>query len=75
MLELAPLKRWEAQGIDHFAVCLLARIEGTSPVDYLPEEHKREAVRRIARRILFDRPTLWDDVLYMIEAELGKIPS
>src|SRR5215471_9879498 len=22
MLELAPLKRWEAQGIDHFAVCL-----------------------------------------------------
>ena len=75
MLELAPLKRWEAQGIDHFAACLLARIDGTSPVDYLPEESKREAVRRIARRILFDGPTLWDDVLYMIEAELSKLQS
>jgi 5-methylthioribose kinase len=72
-LDLAPKEKWEARGIEHFAVCLLARIDGTSPVDYLPEEPKREAVRRIARRILFDGPTLWDDVLYMVEAELDRI--
>jgi 5-methylthioribose kinase len=72
-LDLAPKEKWQARGIEHFAVCLLARIDGTSPIDYLPEEPKREAVRRIARRILFDGPTLWNDVLYMIEAELTKV--
>jgi 5-methylthioribose kinase len=71
-LDLAPKQQWEARGIEHFAVCLLARIDGTSQVDYLPEEPKREAVRRIARRILFNGPTLWDDVLYMVEAELDR---
>jgi 5-methylthioribose kinase len=72
-LDLAPKELWEARGIEHFAVCLLARIDGTSPVEYLPEEPKREAVRRIARRILFDGPTLWSDVLYMIESEIGDL--
>src|SRR5262249_27461346 len=39
----------EAWGIEHFGVCLLARIDGTSPVDYLPDETAREAVRSLAR--------------------------
>ena len=46
-----PLAELEARGIEHFAVCALARIDGTSPVDYLPEEPKREAVRRLGRRV------------------------
>jgi 5-methylthioribose kinase len=69
-VELVPKERWRARGIEHFAVCALARIDGTSPVDYLPEEPKREAVRRLARRVLFDRPTSWDDVLNMADGEL-----
>jgi 5-methylthioribose kinase len=72
-VELAPREQWQAHGIEHFAVCALARIDGTSPVEYLPEEPKREAVRRLARRILFDGPTLWDDVLNMADIELERL--
>jgi len=71
-VELAPKEKWQARGIEHFAVCALARIDGTSPVDYLPEEPKCEAVRRLARRILFDGPTLWADVLDMADTELRR---
>jgi 5-methylthioribose kinase len=62
-----PPEELEARGIEHFAVCLLARIDGTSPVDYLPEEPKRELVRRIGRWVLRERPRSWDDVLSLCE--------
>jgi 5-methylthioribose kinase len=58
-----PVEELEARGIEHLAVCALARIDGTSPVDYLPEEAKREAVRRLGRRILNERPRRWEEVL------------
>jgi 5-methylthioribose kinase len=72
-VELAPKAKWQGRGIEHFAVCALARIDGTSPVDYLSEEPNREAVRSLARRILFDGPTLWEDVLNMAESELLRL--
>lgn len=72
-IELAPKKPWQTHGIEHFAVCALARIDGTSPVEYLPAEPKREAVRRLARRVLWDGPTLWEDVLDMADAELDHL--
>ena len=72
-VELVPKEKWQVRGIEHFAVCALARIDGTSPVDYLPEEAKREAVRRLARRILFDGPTLWEDVLRMADDDLMRL--
>ena len=53
------------RGIPHLATCLLARIDGTSPVDYLTEEADRESARILARRVLFERPTTWEDVLLM----------
>jgi 5-methylthioribose kinase len=68
-----PIAELEQRGIDHCAVCALARIDGTSPVDYLPEEPKREAVRRLGRRILNEQPVRWDDVLAMIEAECSTV--
>ena len=58
-------------GIEHCGVCLLARIDGTSPVEYLPEEDKRTAVRRLGCRILHERPGQWDEVLEMTEAVLA----
>src|SRR5262249_14684273 len=64
-----PHAELEARGVDHFAVCLLARIDGTSPVDYLPEEPKREAARRLGRRVLLDRIIRWEDVLPTAEEE------
>lgn len=36
----------------HLAGCALARIDGTSPVDYLPHAQERERVRRVCRRVL-----------------------
>ena len=35
-----PLAELEERGIAHLGVCLLARIDGTSPVDYLPGRGK-----------------------------------
>lgn len=52
----AELESWS---IEHCAACLLARIDGTSLVDYLPEEPKRDAVRQLARRLLFDPVSQW----------------
>jgi 5-methylthioribose kinase len=63
----------QARGIEHFAVCALARIDGTSPVDYLPEESKREAVRQLCRRVLWQRPSRWPEVLAMSESCLESI--
>ena len=51
-----PAAELERRAIPHFAVCALARIDGTSPVDYLPEEPKRETVRALSRRVLQSRP-------------------
>ena len=50
-----PLKELVAEGIEHCAVCLLARIDGTSPVDYLAEEPRRELVRNLGRAMLLER--------------------
>jgi aminoglycoside phosphotransferase (APT) family kinase protein len=67
----APAADLEARGIGHCAVCLLARIDGTSPVDYLPEEDNRNLVRRLGRALLADRPRCWEDVLRIAKTLLG----
>jgi 5-methylthioribose kinase len=58
------------RGLGHLGVCLLARIDGTSPVDYLPEEPRREAVRDLGRWLLRERPTGWNEVLERLEGRL-----
>jgi 5-methylthioribose kinase len=67
------LENMELRAIEHFAVCFLARIDGTSPVDYLPEEPRRQAARRLSRQILGDRPGRWHEVLRCAEAECSRI--
>jgi 5-methylthioribose kinase len=61
-----PLAELQSRGIAHLGVCLLARIDGTSPVDYLREEEQRERARRIGRSILGERPQRWEDVLGLL---------
>ncbi len=56
----------EKRGMKHLAVCLLARIDGTSPVDYLPWEDRRDAVRRLGRAILSENWTAWEDAWSML---------
>jgi aminoglycoside phosphotransferase (APT) family kinase protein len=51
------------RGFGHLGVCLLARIDGTSPVDYLHEEPKRGQARRLGRGLLLDPPGGWEEVL------------
>jgi len=63
----------QARGIEHFAVCALARIDGTSPVDYLPDEEERECVRRLGRRVLLEAPVRWETVLNWCDAELASL--
>jgi 5-methylthioribose kinase len=65
-----PHAELRTRGIAHCGICLLARIDGTSPVDYLPEEDKRAAVRRMGCDMLLGRPRRWDEVLQMVEATI-----
>jgi 5-methylthioribose kinase len=67
-----PVNHLAARGIGHCAACLLARIDGTSPVDYLPEDSKREAVRRVARRVLHEPVNQWRDVLDLCDADMAQ---
>ncbi len=73
VVHFRPAAELESRAIEHFAVCALARVDGTSPVDYLPAEASKEVVRRFARKILLDRPASWDDCLDICNASLtGK---
>jgi 5-methylthioribose kinase len=68
-----PVDELERRGVGHFAACLLARVDGTSPVEYLPEEPRREAVRRLARQLLTRPPASWADVLALGDEELAAL--
>jgi 5-methylthioribose kinase len=60
-----PLMSLQKNGIEHLGVCLLARVDGTSPVDYL-DDAQRETVRRLGRRILLEKPDGWHEVVTML---------
>jgi 5-methylthioribose kinase len=66
-----PPEELERRCVGHLGVCLLARVDGTSPVDYLPEEPKRAAVRRLGRALLLDGPGRWGEVLALAEREFA----
>lgn len=59
-LDRADLER---RGVAHLGLCLLARIDGTSPVDYLPQEASRTRVRQLGRAILCEPLPTWTAVL------------
>jgi hypothetical protein len=54
---------------------VLARVDGTSPVDYLTDEPRRQAARALGRRALLERPATWDDVLTLAEPLLRSLPG
>jgi 5-methylthioribose kinase len=67
-----PESELQTRGIEHCGSCLLARIDGTSPVDYLTEGDKRTAIRRIGSVLLLDRPRQWSEVLEIVEESLRR---
>jgi 5-methylthioribose kinase len=73
-IRFRSLSELQARGSAHLGVCLLARIDGTSPVHYLPQESRREAVRCLARSLLLRPPADWETVLERAEDEFGRVP-
>jgi aminoglycoside phosphotransferase (APT) family kinase protein len=71
----APVVELEKRGIAHCGLCLLARIDGTSPVEYLSEEPKREAVRRLGRSFLLERPAAWEEALTLAESAFAPLAA
>jgi 5-methylthioribose kinase len=63
----------QQRGMEHCAVCLLARIDGTSPVDYLKDETRREAVRRVGTQWLRATPESWNAALETADRELSTL--
>lgn len=51
-----------ARGIRNLGGCLLARVDGKSPVDYLRDDAMRETVRRLARSLLLEDISDWPAV-------------
>lgn len=49
--------------IPHLAACMWARIDGTSRVDYLPQESQQAIVREFCRDLLLSGARTWIDVL------------
>ena len=72
---LAPIAELEKRGIAHCGLCLMARIDGVSPVEYLPEEPKREAVRRLGRSFLLDKPATWHEGLTLAESAFRPLAA
>jgi 5-methylthioribose kinase len=68
-----PFAELQSRAVAHCGVCLLARIDGTSPVEYLPEEEKRESVRRLGRTMLLNPPSDWGETLALVERELSSL--
>ncbi|MCS7167818.1 MAG: aminoglycoside phosphotransferase family protein [Gemmatales bacterium] len=56
----------------HCGACMLARIDGTSPVDYLPDEPLRQLVRRLAKSLLLIPTASWDEVILRFQAALRE---
>ena len=72
-VQFRPAEELERRGVQHLGVCLLARIDGTSPVEYLADEGKRDAVRRLGRSILQWGIGRWDDAWSCAESELAAL--
>jgi 5-methylthioribose kinase len=51
----------ERRGMRHLGICLLARVDGTSPVDYL-DDMQCDCVRRLGRAILLHYWEKWEMV-------------
>jgi 5-methylthioribose kinase len=69
----APLLELQNRTIGHLAVCALARIDGTSPVDYLNQEVQRETVRHWSRWLFSNPSTNWQALLNHLELELARL--
>jgi len=59
----------ERETIRELAVLMLSRVDGKSPVEYLKDPHKKEALRRIARRALMENVDTLKDYIELVREE------
>lgn len=64
---LGPASDMVPRAIEHAAACILARVDGKSPVEYL-DERGRAAARRSALALFDARPETWDEMIGTLEA-------
>jgi len=67
----AELSDLWARGIQHFAGCAWARIDGRSPVDYLTDAAHRDLIRSLAREVFEKQPRDWPEVVALCMARFG----
>src|SRR5262249_37945254 len=61
-----PVAELQKAGIGHLAVCLLARVDGTSPAPYLTDTKQKEIARYLGRTILSKNLATWEEVLAQV---------
>jgi 5-methylthioribose kinase len=71
-LDTADKLRFSLRAGAHAAACLLARVDGKSPVEYLGDRG-RQAVREFALRLLSHEPLDCDVVLAQLAVRLGRM--
>jgi 5-methylthioribose kinase len=64
LTKIAPgeLSSLWARGVQNFALCAWARLDGKSPVDYLSDSSRRDLMRSLCRQVLDTRPRAWPSV-------------
>jgi len=59
----------EQRAVNNLAACLLARVDGKSPVEYLTVESHRDQVRKMARHLLLSESADWTDVVALVPVD------
>jgi hypothetical protein len=63
----------QRRAVLNLAGCLLARVDGKSPLEYLSLESQRDALRRMGRQLFDARPKTLEKALVMVETELSDL--
>ena len=66
VLEQRAAGDFERMTVRHLGGLMLARIDGKSPVEYIQDEETKQQVRRLAKRILLERPERLEEVATMV---------
>jgi 5-methylthioribose kinase len=74
-LSPAEFERLTQRAYLNFAGCALARLDGKSPVDYLPGEERQQQLRRLCRAIFEQGVNSWDDILNLARRAIDQIPA
>ncbi len=61
-----------ARGIQNFAGCAWARLDGKSPVEYLHDASRRELIRALCREILANRRATWQHIVELANDQFAR---